>query len=140
MTDLPPPSEQPQETQDLKLARACRFAFLCVLLVASSQNVTTCMRIRPAESIFVDMLGAASALPTITVWALKYEPVLRVVALLIPLIAIGLYWVRNVRAAIYAAGVLFFFTSVMQAVVSKALEAPMLEIIHRMQGGPSAGM
>lgn len=118
-----------------RIGRATRFALLALSIAAAGENISACLRLRSAGRVLEDMLGAGSALPSLTVSVLKYQELLIGFACFLPAFAVGLLFWRNIAKAIHTLGIVLILIALQSALVNRAISEPVFEIIRRMQGG-----
>jgi hypothetical protein len=119
----------------LELARATRFALVCIVLGLSYFAIRASLNIQTFMRVFEDMLGSSSQLPTLTIAVFKARYVFVGISFAVPALCLGLLFVRNVPRAIRLIGVAALVVIAKSIVLYNALSAPLAEIVKRMQSG-----
>jgi hypothetical protein len=136
MDDRPTQPSLSSDASELRdLAKATRFALVCIVLGLSYCAVRASLNIPAYMRIFEDMLGSGSQLPAITLFVFKVRYLFVGISFAVPALCLGLLFVRNVPRAIRVIGVLVLVVIAQSIVLYHALMAPLTEIIRRMQGG-----
>jgi hypothetical protein len=117
------------------LARAIRFALVCVLLGLCYLNLRCALGINASSSIFKDMLNG-EPLPAITVFVLQFRVLFTSVSVIVPFCAILILFSGQLIRSFYALGLLALLTLVELVTVYSALLSPFNLIIQTMGGNP----
>ena len=116
-----------------RLGRAIRFAFVSFVVALSYLSIRASLAIPAFEQIFRDMLGGKS-LPANTVLVIKFQSVLLVGSLLMPLVALGTLFSKRLIGSFYLLGGLCALVFFQFLILYHALSSPLYEIIRLMQG------
>ena len=131
--DAPITSNQPASPDFMRIARATRFAFACVVLGVSWLAIKSCLNIPRFARIFMDMLGENEPLPKLTRLVIATWWPLLALSLSVPAAAIVLLFTRDVVRSLYCLGVLVLISIVVSVVVTHATYSPLMTIIEKMQ-------
>jgi hypothetical protein len=130
---------QPPSARDtshvLELARATRFALVCIVFGLSYFAIRASLNIPAFMRVFEDMLGSGSQLPALTISVFKARHVFVGISFAAPALCLGLLFVRNIPRAIRLIGVTALVVIAESIVLHNALTAPLTEIVTRMQSG-----
>jgi hypothetical protein len=132
MTSTSPPSQ----VDIAALARAIRFALVCLLLGLCYLNLRCTFSINACSSIFKDMLGG-KPLPASTVFVLQFRILFASISVVVPFCAVLILFTREMIRSFYAVGLLALLTLGELVTVYCALLAPFKFIIQTMGGNPS---
>jgi hypothetical protein len=136
MEDQPPQLSLSNDVSEMRdLAKATRFAVVCIVLGLSYFSIRASLNIPAYMRVYEDMLGSGSQLPGITVFVFKAQHLFVGISFAVPALSLGLLFVRNIPRAMRVIGVLVLEVIVQSIVLYHALLAPITEIIRRMQGG-----
>ena len=116
-----------------RLARAIRFALVAVIVGLSYFGVRASLSIDGFRQIFLDMLGA-HPLPGLTVFVIQMRAVFIAISLLMPTLAIGTLFWRNLIRYFHLLGCLALLAAIHFVTLYHALSAPLAMIIEQMGG------
>ncbi len=131
------PDNKTEVTDFLRVARAARFAMVCIVLGFSCITVRMTSNIHNFETIFTDMLGDGAKLPALPLFVLHTQTLLNVLARGIPVVCIAALFMRDIARSFYLLGTLAIASIIMWFVISTAVSLPLNEIISRMSGVPT---
>lgn len=133
---MPESSQIPsQNAPDIRqLGRAVRFALVAIVLGLSYFGIRASLSIENFHQIFTDMIGG-KPLPPLTTFVINARPGFMFVSFIVPLVAFGMLFVRNLVISIYVIGVLALVTLIQFIVLYHALSAPFIQIATNMSGG-----
>jgi len=117
------------------LARAIRFALVCILLGLCYINVRSALSINAFISIFEDMLNG-KPLPSITMFVIQFRILFASLSVILPFCAILILFSSQVIRSFYALGLLALITLVEFATLYYALLSPLRVIIQSMGASP----
>ena len=130
----PPPLPIPPEV--LALARAIRFALVCILLGLCYLNIRTALSIDTFGLVYKDMLGNRK-LPALPAFILQFRSELIWSSIVIPVCAVASLFSNRVTRSFYALGILALFTFLEMIILLYALFSGFGMILQALGGDPS---
>ena len=129
-------SNSPQTRDFMQVARAIRFALVCIILGLSYFSVRSSLSIHAFQQIFTDMLGA-KPLPSITTFVIAARPVFIGISFAVPIVAVICLFARGLVLPFYIIGILVLLTIAELIVLYHGLFGPLSQIISGMSAGPT---
>jgi len=107
--------------------------WLATLVVALSYpNIHCALAIHRFEKIYEDMLGKDEPLPVLTTFVIHGQIVFLTVSIVIPIVALALFFLGRLTHAIYIGGSLFVLTLIQIFFTWDALFSPLIKITEKM--------
>jgi hypothetical protein len=117
------------------VARAIRFALVCILVAFSLLNIRSALSINKFGTIFRDMLGN-KPLPELTTFVVSSPTLFALLSFAVPICAVAMLFSPRFVRSFYVLGVLAVVIIAELLVLYHALMAPMGQIMSGLSGVP----
>lgn len=134
-TNETPPAPAHDEVSVVQLAKAVRFAFVCLAVILSGVAIRLALMLKASERLFEDMLGAGTQLPLISQYVFMARIPTLLISVAIPLVCMATLFQRKMVRAIYILAGMILLSLVLSTVLWQAISLPFFEVMRRMVGG-----